>query len=108
MSFINLADVKAKEIVPGFKAKFVHSANMTIAHWEMKEGYSIPSHKHVHEMIVNVLKGRLQLTIGNETKILEAGMCAVIPSNVQHDATALTACYVIDAFYPVREDYAAK
>ena len=108
MKFITLAEVTAKEIVPGFHGKFIHSANMTVAHWDIKEGHSIPSHQHIHEMIVNVIKGKLQLTIGNETKVLDAGMCGVIPSNVQHTAKAITDCYVIDVFYPIRQDYASK
>ena len=74
MSFINLTDVTEKEIVPGFFAKFLHSANMTVAHWRMVKGGTIPFHQHVHEMIVNVIQGKLELTIGNETRILEAGM----------------------------------
>jgi len=108
MNFIDLSDVKEKEIVPGFFGKFIHSANTTVAHWRMKAGSTIPSHQHVHEMIVNVIEGKLQLTIGNETKVLEPGMCGIIPSNVQHTAKAITDCYVIDVFYPVRQDYAAK
>jgi quercetin dioxygenase-like cupin family protein len=106
MSFIKISDIQPKEIVPGFSARFIHSANMTVAYWDMTAGASIPFHQHVHEMIVNVIEGRLQLTIGNDTKVLSAGMAAVIPSNVPHTAKALTECKVIDVFYPVREDYA--
>jgi quercetin dioxygenase-like cupin family protein len=105
MSFINISDIKSREIVPGFSGRFIRSANMTIAYWDIKAGASIPVHQHVHEMIVNVIEGKLQLTIDNETKVLEAGMAAVIPSNVPHTATGITACRIIDVFYPVREDY---
>ena len=108
MSFIKINDIAPKEIVPGFSARFIHSANITIAYWEMKAGASIPVHHHVHEMIVNVMEGRLELTIGNDTKVLEAGMAGIIPSNVPHTATALTVCKVIDVFYPVREDYKSR
>lgn len=106
MTFIKISDIKPKEIVPGFNGRFIHSANTTVAYWDMKEGASIPIHQHVHEMIVNVIEGRLQLTIGNDTKVLEAGMAGIIPTNVPHTAKALTPCKVIDVFFPVREDYA--
>jgi quercetin dioxygenase-like cupin family protein len=56
-------------------------------------------------MMVNVISGKLQLTIGNETRVLEPGTVGVIPENVPHTATAVTDCKVIDVFYPVREDY---
>ena len=106
MSFIKINDITPKEIVPGFQGRFIHSANITVAYWDMKSGASIPLHQHVHEMIVNVIEGRLQLTVGTDTKVLEPGMAAIIPSNVPHTAKALTECRVIDVFYPVREDYA--
>lgn len=105
MSFINVSDIKPKEIVPGFHGRFIHSANMTVAYWDIKKGSAIPPHQHVHEMMVNVIEGQLELTIDKETKVLYAGMAAVIPSNVPHLAKALTDCKVIDMFYPVRPEY---
>src|SRR5918993_2622995 len=105
MNFINISDIKPREIAPGFKGRFVHSANMTVAYWDIQQGASIPVHQHVHEMVVNVISGKLQLTIGNETKVLEPGMVGVIPSNVPHTATGITDCKILDVFHPVREDY---
>jgi quercetin dioxygenase-like cupin family protein len=86
MSFIRISEVPEREIVPGFKGRFVHSANMTVAYWKIKAGSTIPLHNHVHEMIVNVIDGELELTIASETKVLSSGMAAVIPSNVPHTA----------------------
>jgi len=105
MSFIKVSDIKSKEIVPGFHGRFIHSQNMTVAYWDIRKGSSIPPHQHVHEMIVNVIEGKLELTIDKETRVLEAGMAAVIPSQVPHFAKAVTDCKVIDVFYPVRSDY---
>jgi quercetin dioxygenase-like cupin family protein len=62
----------------------------------------------VHEVIVNVIEGTLELTIDKETRTLTGGMAAVIPSNVPHTAKAITDCFVLDVFHPVREDYKAK
>ena len=105
MTFVNVSEIRPKVIVPGFSGRFFHSENITMAYWDIEAGASIPPHQHVHEMIVNVISGKLQLTIGNETNVLEAGMAAVIPSNVQHTATGVTACKVIDVFHPLRADY---
>lgn len=105
MSFININDLKAREVAPGFFGKFMHSDKMSIAYWEAKQGSEIPFHQHIHEMIVNVIEGRLELTVGDETRILEFGNVAFIPGNVPHCAKALTDCKIIDVFYPVREDY---
>jgi quercetin dioxygenase-like cupin family protein len=105
MSFVKLEHIKPKEIAPGFFGRFVHTQNTTIAYWDIRQGSTIPVHHHVHEMTVNVISGKLQLTIGNDTQILESGMVGVIPSNVPHTATAITDCKVIDVFFPVRTDY---
>src|SRR5260221_13901366 len=105
MSCITISKLTPKEIVPGFRGRFIHSQNMTVAYWDIQAGHSIPLHQHVHEMIVNVIRGKLELTIDKETRILEAGMAAIIPSNVPHTAKGITDCFVIDVFHPVREDY---
>ncbi|MFZ6011248.1 MAG: cupin domain-containing protein [Bacteroidota bacterium] len=105
MSFITISDIKATEVLPGFTGRFIHSTNVTVAYWDIKAGASIPMHNHVHEMIVNVISGKLELTVDDETKVLEAGMAAIIPSQVPHKATGVTDCKVIDVFYPLREDY---
>lgn len=105
MPFINTEDILPREIAPGFFGKFIHSEKMSIAYWEAKQDAEIPLHQHMHEMMVNVIEGKLQLTVGEETRILEFGTIALIPGHVPHKAKALTDCKIIDVFYPVREDY---
>ncbi|MFN0275167.1 MAG: cupin domain-containing protein [Chitinophagales bacterium] len=105
MSFLNISEITAKEVAPGFFGKFIHSGTMSIAYWEAKQGAEIPLHHHVHEMIVNVIEGELELTVGDETKILTFGNVALIPGLVPHKAKAITDCKIIDVFHPVREDY---
>ena len=105
MSYLTLADLKEIEPVPGFKARFVHSDHMTLAYWNVAAGAALPQHAHVHEQIANVIEGEFELTIAGEARVLKPGQVAVIPSNVPHSGKALTKCVLIDAFYPVREDY---
>lgn len=105
MAFIDINKIPARETFPGFSGKFIHADSFTIAHWEIKAGASAPVHTHVHEQTVDVIKGRLELTIDGQAKVLEAGEGAIIPSMVPHGAKALTDCFVIDTFCPVREDY---
>ena len=105
MYFANLADLKEIEPVPGFKARFVHSDHVSMGYWTVTAGATLPQHAHPHEQITSVLEGEFEMTIGVETKKITAGHVAVIPGNVSHSAKALTACRIIDTFYPVREDY---
>lgn len=105
MSYVNLDNLTEKEVVKGFKGKFVHSENITIVHWSVDSGSLLPLHKHVHEQIVNLIEGELEFTMNGETKIIKPVTNVIIPSNVEHSGKALTDCYIIDVFYPVREDY---
>ncbi len=103
--FLNLGNLTANEAIPGYHGKFVHTENMTIAYWEIEAGAPLPSHSHFHEQVANVIKGEFELTVNGETHILRPGSVAVIPANVEHSGRAITDCYLIDIFYPVREDY---
>ena len=94
-----------KEIIEGFKARFVHTENTTIAYWEIEEGAELPLHSHIHEQVAMVTKGSFEMTIGGKTEVYEPGKIAVIPSNVEHSGKALSDCEVTDIFSPVREDY---
>ena len=105
MGFQDLKDIDEREIVPGYRARFLHSANMTLAYWDVDPGAALPEHSHPHEQIANVLEGQFELTVAGESQILEPGQVAVIPSDVPHSGRAITACRLIDAFYPCRDDY---
>ena len=105
MTFLSLKDIEEKEIVPGYRAKFVHSENMTLGYWDVDQGAKLPEHSHPHEQIANVLEGRFELIVDGEPRILEPGMVAVIPGGVSHSGKALTPCRLLDVFHPAREDY---
>ncbi len=105
MSFVNLLAMEEKEIIPGFKAVFTHTDHMTQAHWTIEKDAVLPEHSHHHEQISTIMEGTFEMTMDGETQICEAGSAAVIPANLVHGGKAVTACKIIDAFYPVREDF---
>lgn len=105
MPFIDLDQIDEKEIIPGFKAKFVHTDNMTFAYWKIIAGSSLPDHKHPQEQVSNLIEGTFELTVEGETRTLAPGTAVVVPSGVPHSGKAITDCFIIDVFYPIREDY---
>lgn len=105
MTFQDLAEIEKREPVKGCAVRFVHSENMTLAYWTIEPGAAIPEHAHPHEQIASIIEGTFELTIEGETGTLGPECVAVIPSGAIHSGRALTKCRVIDAFYPVREDY---
>jgi quercetin dioxygenase-like cupin family protein len=105
LNFVNLKELPEKEVVPGFRGKFIHSNNITVAHWTISAGAELPNHDHPQEQITILIKGKFEFTLANEVKEISSGESVVIPSNISHKGKALTDCYAIDVFYPLREDY---
>ena len=55
-----------------------------------KKGTISANHKHVDPEIVYLVKGKIELTIGDETQIVEAPIMFKTDSNVYHKLVALT------------------
>ncbi len=109
MPFINIDDYPAIEPVPGCRMRTPFGQHLMLSYLEMEDGAEVPLHHHPHEQGGILLKGQLQLTIGDETRIVEAGSLFLIPPNVPHRAVAVNGpATVLDVFSPIREDYAAR
>ena len=102
---IKLSDLTYLAPSKGVQAKCVHTNNQTFAFWEIDKNTALPGHQHPHEQVTIVTKGELEITIGKVTQIMKQGMVAVIPSNTEHAARAITDVELTDVFYPVREDF---
>jgi quercetin dioxygenase-like cupin family protein len=105
MPFISLAQLPSKEIINGYTARVVHTGTLTLMYWSVTAGCEMPVHTHMHEQVAHVLKGRFELSLDGETRVLEPGTVAVIPPHVPHGGRAITDCELLDVFHPEREDY---
>jgi len=105
MTIIDLKTIEKKEILSGYKVRFVHSDNITFAFWEVMAGSILPKHSHIQEQILQVTVGEFGLIIDGKTSILKQGKVAIIPSNIEHSGIAITDCKITDTFYPLRDDY---
>jgi len=107
MGFIDIARVPTIKQVPGCRMRTPYGENLMLSYLEMDAGAEVPLHHLPHEQGGILLKGRLQLTIGDETRIVEAVSLFLIPPNVPHRAVVMDGpATVLDVFSPVREDYA--
>jgi quercetin dioxygenase-like cupin family protein len=102
---IEISKIEQIEIIKGYKARFIHTENTTLAFWEIEKGALLPEHSHIHEQTTQVFEGKYQLNLDGETNICEKGFVVVIPPNVVHGGVALTDCKLLDVFSPVRGDY---
>lgn len=108
MPFLQIKDIPSIKLVEGYDAQFIHTPNATYSHVRVEAGANLPSHSHFQEQVSYVLEGKFQLTVNGEPFLLEPGQVFVIPSNVPHSGLAITDCFILDVFTPVREDYRAK
>lgn len=102
---LSVDTLEPREIVPGFLGRMIHTDSMTLAYWTIEGGSKLPTHHHVHEQVVNVLKGEFELTLDGVAHHLKPGDVLVIESNVPHSGRALSDCRILDVFQPARDDY---
>ena len=107
MPFIDIKELPALELQPGVRLRTPYGKNLMLSYLEIEEGATVPLHNHPHEQGGIVLEGKLKMTIGNQTRVCEAGSMFLVPPNVYHKAIAVGGpVRALDIFSPVREDYA--
>lgn len=102
---LKLAEIKSKEIMPGYHGKLVHTETMTLAFWEVDQDAEVPEHSHMNEQVMHVKEGEFQFTLEGETKTYHPGDIVVIGAYKKHSGKALTPCKLLDVFSPPREQY---
>jgi quercetin dioxygenase-like cupin family protein len=108
MKIVRLNEMEGRNnLMAGGMVKFVHSDHMTVASWTFEAGSIFKEHNHPHEQILNLLEGTIEFTVDEDTQIIEAPAAVVIPPDAIHSGKTITACALIDVFYPVREDFAS-
>ncbi|MFA5910495.1 MAG: cupin domain-containing protein [Vicinamibacterales bacterium] len=105
MPLMTLNALPMREIFPGLRARLIHTDRQTHSWVEVDAGAAFPEHQHPHEQIVSVLEGELELVVDGIAHRLTPGMVFVIPPDARHSGRGITACRVLDAFAPARDDY---
>jgi hypothetical protein len=55
MSFVDVDKLKVTERLPGWRGRYFHAVNMTVAHYEFTRGASIHEHHHPQEELYEVV-----------------------------------------------------
>jgi quercetin dioxygenase-like cupin family protein len=105
--FIDISQHAPIEPVPGCRMRTPYGQHLMLSYLEMDDGAEVPLHSHPHEQGGVLLRGTVELTIGEETRRVGPGSLFLIPPNVPHRAVAVDGpAVVLDVFSPIREDYA--
>ena len=102
-----------KKSASGYKTAVEKIEMKTLAYGEktlmsefrLQQGASLPRHSHPHEQTGYLVSGRMELTIGPESHLVEPGDSWCIAGNLEHNGLALEDSIAIEVFSPLRDDY---
>lgn len=105
MPFIDSAELRPKEPLPGWAGRFFHSDNMTFGYYEIAaDATPLQEHHHPQEEVWNVIDGKVAITIDGVEHVAEPGCAVIVPPDTPHSARPLSACQVIVVDYPIRRE----
>ena len=93
------ADLKIERQVYGFNEEIM------MVKVKFEKGGIGSVHQHPHTQVTYVESGELELTIGDNKRILRKGDGFFVPPDVLHGCICLEAGMLIDCFTPMRADF---
>jgi quercetin dioxygenase-like cupin family protein len=105
--YTSLSALPEERITDKISRRLVAGERSMVVWHSIKAGAHAAAHKHPHEQIFWVVKGKMEFRLGSERRICGAGDIAVIPGDVEHEAWVLEDSEIVDVFAPAREDFLA-
>ncbi len=104
--FGNFTDERFNEVLPGIKIKtLVHGEKTLMTKFIMKSGSTLPRHSHPYEQTGYLLKGKIKLSIGENSFEVQPGDSWCIESGMEHSALIIDDSEALEIFTPPRADY---
>jgi quercetin dioxygenase-like cupin family protein len=105
-AFSPAADLAWESTGPGVRRTLVaYNDDLLLVKVEFETGAVGALHQHVHSQISYVESGEFEVTVGDETRVLQAGDTFYAAPNVPHGVVARQAGVLLDSFSPVRLDF---
>ena len=82
-----------------------HNPKLMLVEHRMEFDWVGARHSHPHDQAVYVISGKLRFSVGDTLFEAGAGDSFVVRGGIEHQAWAIEASVVLDAFTPTREDY---
>ena len=105
--FASLSTLAEEQVTDKITRRLVAGDQCMLVVWRMQAGAHAAAHKHPHEQIFWMLKGKMEFRLGDERRTCGPGDVAVIPGGVEHEAWFPEDTEVVDIFAPPREDFLA-
>ena len=102
------SDIAEEKINPLIARKFITAERITMAHFTLKRGSTVPQHAHENEQVSYIVSGALKFVMDDREIVVRGGELIQIAPNVPHAAEVVEDCVAIDVFSPVRQDWIDK
>lgn len=103
--FGTFASLPEEQVTDKITRRVLSGEQSMMVWWSMKAGAHDAAQRHPHERIAWMLKGVMELRVGEEHLLMRPGEIAVIPGGIEHEAWIREDTEVIDIFAPPREDF---
>ncbi|QIM68017.1 cupin domain-containing protein [Basfia succiniciproducens] len=104
--FVYNREIPLDDLGGGVQRKILaYSENIMSVEVHFEKGAIGSLHSHSHEQLTYVLSGSFEFTIGDETKIVNAGDVLYKQPNVMHGCVCLEKGVLLDTFTPMRKDF---
>ena len=102
-----MGDLEGKETSGQVKLKpMLVGKDMLMVEIIEPAGMTIPAHSHDdHESVVYLIKGKMELTIADQTFVAQAGDAWIHPIGVMHSSVALEDCVALEIKSPPRKTW---
>lgn len=106
LKFFNAADMKAETVEGDVERCIYTGKNMQLVEYRFPAHKTFPPHAHdIHEQMGYVVSGKMEFTIGGESRLLKSGDYYHAPAGVVHNTRTLDEpAVLIDIFSPPRDD----
>ena len=97
MGFWDLKTLRLDEFRPGILSKVENGANLTMAFMEIAPGKEGAEHHHPFDQCGIVVEGEIEMSIGEEKRLLKPAETYFIPAGISHNwRTAQSSAKILD------------
>ncbi|MCR4859258.1 MAG: cupin domain-containing protein [Bacteroidales bacterium] len=82
-----------------------YNDNIMMVKVKFKKGQEGAMHSHPHSQVTYVASGKFEFTVGDVTRIVEAGDALYKQPNIPHGCVCLEDGILIDCFNPMRDTF---
>ena len=103
---VRAAEAAASSPEPGLVRRVLaHDETLMLVEHHAAAGWAGARHSHPHDQLVYVVKGRLEVVVGEARFEARAGDSFVVRGGTPHQASAVEASVMLDVFTPPRGEY---